>query len=260
MQQIDDGIKELKALKEEFPEKETVDKIDWLIQAALEQKERNAEAVAKGNPILIETPERLALAEKSPFFKAELFYKHKMYAEAEEILTSIINSAILPYNGSVESNISVKVDCEKTINLDYLYSSRAYCRYDLKLFDKALIDFKESYRLDNDPEMLLIIAHCLYEQRMYDEAIEKYDEYLEKASPDRTGQYLAKYKKAICMFRKGKLKASGLSLLKLKKEFPEREDEIQKALNETIRISNKYKKDHPVEKGSKKEKGVGPMN
>jgi tetratricopeptide (TPR) repeat protein len=196
-----------------------------------------SELLADQESFLSEKPELLAWAERSPLVKAELFKKHKMYAEAEEIFTTIINSAVPPDNGSVESNISVQVDCEKTLSLDYIYYSRADCWYYLKLFDKALTDYQESYRLDNDPTILRVIAQCMYEEGMYDEAIKNYDEYLARANPDRTGQYLARYYKALCILNKGELRAGGLYLLELQEDFPERKESIQKTLRDVMKIA-----------------------
>ena len=181
---------------------------------------------------------------RNPLSKAEWLKKNKKYGEAEDVVSSMIAS--VPFFGELDSDENRIVEMgESRAKLSYLYYFRAGCWYNLKCFDKALVDYMESYNLENDPDVLYAIADCMYEEEMYDEAIERFDQYLAIENLDRREKYLALYSKAFCVIEKGELKKGFRDLRELQKEFPTMRNSIQKVMNQIFEEKKKLDSSRP---------------
>ena len=191
-----------------------------------------ASALADQNSLLAEKPELLSKAEHDPFLKAELLNKHKMYAGAEKIITEVLEEEAKTHP-NVATNYMVKKG-EFTLSLAYLYYSRADCWYYLERFDKALADYTRSYQLEMDPVRLYDIGYSLYKEGFYKQAIEKFDEYLQKANYGREQEFLALYNRTFCVLETGDFDAGLRDLSVLEKKFPERHDSIQYVVDQVL--------------------------
>lgn len=182
-------------------------------------------------------------AENSQYIKALILLKDDHYAEAEKILTPIMEEYLSPEG----SDQKVVLDGYE-VKPSFLYSSRARCWDGLKRHDKALDDYFKAYQLNGDRELLYDIGYCMYELGRYDEAISKFDEYLATANPNDLGECLARYYKAFCFLGKDDLDAGLRNLQETQKKFPERNDMIQRSIDRVVeekkRIEAEQKKDN----------------
>jgi len=241
--QFDKSLQEFKGLLVRFPEQHnkiqsTIEKIK-IEKLAWEKRKKQAEEL--NNPLLEEKPDLLAKAERDPLLKAELLKKHKLYEEAEKILSAIIETAQPVDPASSDENYLIRIPEVDPTRLSYLYFSRAGCWYHIEHFDKALADYTESYRLDANPDRLYDIGYCLYKVGQYEAAILKFDEYLKQASCGKERHFLALYNRTFCILETGKLDEGLRDLKELQKNFPEWGKSAQYVIDQVLAEKEKRK-------------------
>ena len=81
---------------------------------------------------------------------------------------------------STTTDSTTKGDPDSDVEKAREHLRKAGVHYDLQEFRKALIEFREAYRLKNDPVILFDMGQCNRKMAHYREAIDFYKSYLRK--------------------------------------------------------------------------------
>ena len=178
---------------------------------------------------------------QSIMFQIHSLIKDEKYAEAEKILTSILDANI-PSN-EITPNKDRTFDIDgRPQKLSYIYRLRAGCWRDLQLYDKALDDYRRAQSLQYDADSLFWIARCKYELGDFDEALTTFDKYLMLEDLEDVSEFLTLYYRALCVVQNGDIDDGLDALRQLQIKFPDRSDSIQQTIEQCE--DEKYRIEH----------------
>jgi TolA-binding protein len=199
LKKYDDAIASFKNLKEQFPQSKLISSCDFYIAKSLYEKGDLDNALQEFGKI-----KEGKYKWESLFFTAECLFHLERYNDAITYYKKSLNGkylsiAILGLGDSyyrlkdyknAEENYSKLISSPKYGDSAAFRLGRVY--FSQKNYEKAITYFKKS----DSYKSRLMLANCLFEEKKYDEAIEKYKEISKRGEP--------LYRIALCLYKSAK--------------------------------------------------------